>query len=423
MTNVIKSFPAPFHFLLFLALPVSLSAQSWNNWRGPTQNGVGPAGDYPVNLTGHIAWKLPLAGRGSSSPVIVGDNLYITSAIDGEDGVHCIGLDGKLRWQVKLGKERPGKHKNGSGSNPSVATDGKRVFAYFKSGTVAGIDGAGKVLWKINLQEQYGKDLLWWDLGTSPVYADGKVIIAVMHETDPYLVALDPDNGNTLWKVERGCKCLEESCHSYTTPIVHQRDGQTTLITWGGDRLTCHAAADGRLLWHCDGFNDYTTNQHKRWRVIAGPAIDSGIAVVPYGRGNYFAAVKLGGSGDVTKTHRLWEKSGIGSDVPTPVAVNGKTWLLGDSGKLSCFDIESGKELWSDQFPKSSGKFYSSPFMVGNKLYAARDNGKMYVAEIRDAGMTILKQFDLGERIAASPAFVDNRIYLRTFENLYCFSK
>ena len=128
-------------------------AENWPQWRGPDGNGVAKAGDYPVKFspTENVLWKVALPGRGSSTPIVWADNIVLTCGIgrgrQGRDGVLCFDFKGKLRWQVKFGPQRPGKHRNGSGSNPSVVTDGKMLFAYFKSGTVAGLDMAGKVRW------------------------------------------------------------------------------------------------------------------------------------------------------------------------------------------------------------------------------------------------------------------------------------
>ena len=109
-------------------------------------------------------------------------------------------MQGKELWRKQLGKERPGKHRNASGSNPSPVTDGKNLVVYFKCGTLACFDLDGNEKWKINLQEKYGKDTLWWDLGTSPVIAGGRVIVAVIQAVDSYLVAFDINSGEVAWK-------------------------------------------------------------------------------------------------------------------------------------------------------------------------------------------------------------------------------
>src|SRR5690606_33378702 len=130
------------------------------------------------------------------------------------------------------------------------------------------------------------------------------------------------------------------------------------------------------------------------WRVIASPAFSDGIAVVPYGRAKFTAAVKLGGTGDITSSARLWERTDIGADCPTPVASAGKVYLLSDRGKIHCLDIHTGKDIWVDAIPRASTNYYSSPILAGNLLYCAREDGVVAVVKVGDTGMEVLSSND-----------------------------
>jgi outer membrane protein assembly factor BamB len=401
-------------------------AQNWPQWRGPTGNGVAAPGKYPVKFsaTDDILWKVQLPGKGGSTPIVWKDRILLTSGIGegagGEDGVLCFDWAGKLLWQVKLGKQSPGKHRRGSGSCPSIVTDGERLFAYFKTGTLAALDLEGKVLWKTNLQKSYGPNSLWWDLGTSPVLADGNVVVAVMHEGDSYMVALSQATGKETWKIDRNYPVEKENHQSYTTPLVTREGNRTTLVVWGADHLTGHSAATGKTTWQCGGFNP----GHKAfWRTIASPAMSQGIAVVPYGRGEYLVGVKVGGSGDITKAARLWEKKGAGTDASTPVASGGKVYLVNFKGKAWCLDIQTGKEIWQTEIPRAEGVFYSSPTLAGNKMYLAREGGTFYVCEVNETGMQILNQTEFDDHFVATPVLLRDRILLRGEKNLYCIGK
>ncbi|MFA7172351.1 MAG: PQQ-binding-like beta-propeller repeat protein [Kiritimatiellia bacterium] len=305
-------------FTAIILLVLTTRAQNWPQWRGPDYNGVVTSGTYPAKFSteSDLLWKAPLPGKGSSTPMVWQDRIVITSGVgegsEGVDGALCFDWSGKQLWIVKFGPQVPGKHRSASGSCPSATSDGKRIFVYFKSGTLAALDFEGQVLWSTNLQERYGKNTLWWDLGTSPVLVNGNVVVAVMQSGFSYIVALNQATGKEVWKVERNFTCAEESDQSYTTPIVYQEGERTMLLIWGADHLTGHDAATGEMIWQCGGFNP---ENKKAWRVIASPLIDNNIAVVPYGREQWVAGVKLGGSGDVTATHRLWEKRGINTDV------------------------------------------------------------------------------------------------------------
>ena len=388
---------------------------NWPQWRGPNAQGVA-AGDFPVEFSGDegVAWKADVPGVGSSSPVVWDDSIFVTASDGGEDTLLCYGFDGKERWRKPLGPGDEGKHRNGSGANPSPVTDGKHVVSYFKSGRVACHDFAGKELWQTNLQDKYGKDTLWWDLGTSPILAGGNVIIAVIQAGDSYLVALDPATGKEVWKEKRQYERPEESDQAYTTPQVANVGGREVIVTWGADHLTGHDAKSGKLIWECAGFNPADEGY---WRVIASQAMNEDVAVVPYGRGKFVAGVKLDGAGDVTKANRLWEKQGVGVDVPTPVIKDGKVYLLEDAGKVTCLDVNTGDELWSGSLPRDKDKFYASPIVAGDKLYCVREDGALFVLGTGDK-FELLAENDMGERVIATPVPVRDSLLIRGAEHL-----
>jgi outer membrane protein assembly factor BamB len=400
--------------------PAAAAADNWPQWRGPTADGVAADGEYPVEFSNEkdVAWKVTLPGVGCSTPAVWDDAIFVTCGIDGNDGVVCYGMDGEERWRKTLGPERAGKHANGSGSNPSPVTDGERVVVYFKSGSLACYDFAGKELWQINVQDKFGKDTLWWDLGTSPVLADGKVIVAVMQDGDSYLAAFDVKNGELAWKEPRQFERPEESDQAYTTPEVVSIDGQDQLVVWGADHLTGHDLATGKMIWQCGGFNP---NEEGYWRVIASAATEGGIAVVPYGRGNFVAGVRLGGEGDVTKSARLWEKEGraIGADVPAPVAKDGRAYLLGDKGRIACLDVKTGDEVWTYELPRNRNKYYASPMLAGDKLYCVREDGAVLVGRVSEDGFELLAENEMGESVIAAPVAIRDGLLIRGREHLF----
>lgn len=399
---------------------LAAAAENWPQWRGPLANGVAADGDYPVEFTSDqgVAWIAALPGAGCSTPAVWDDSIFVTCGIDGQDGVLCFAMDGRERWRKQLGPERPGKHRNGSGSNPSPVTDGERIIVYFKSGTLACFDFAGRESWRVNLHEKYGADTLWWDLGTSPVLAGDRVIVAVIQAGESYLVALEVATGDALWKAPRQFERPQESDQAYTTPQVVRIDGRDQLVVWGADHLTGHDLETGKMLWQCGGFNP---DDQPMWRVIASPAIDGGIAVVPYGRSEYLAGIRLGGAGDVTESVRIWEKQGRGqgADVPTPAAKNGRAYVLGDAGRITCLTVATGDEIWTDDLPRSRSKFFSSPVLAGDKLYAAREDGIVFVGRIRDEGFELLAENDMGETIIAMPVPIRGGLLIRGREHLF----
>ena len=410
-----------------LANGVLLTAEdadgNWPRWRGVQDNGSVSDGNYPVRWEADkVLWKNELPGKGCSTPIVWNQNIYVTAPVNGLDALIAFDWSGKQLWHAKFGNEKPGKHRNGSGCNPSPVTDGEAVFVNFKSGTLAAVELDGKIRWQTNLVERFGRDTLFWDHGTSPVLTKKYVVMARMHKGESWLAAFDKVTGDLQWKVPRNYKTPVECDHGYSTPLVIQHRGAEALLVWGGQHLTAHAVADGKVLWTCGDFNP---ESNSLWPSIATPIICGDIAVVAYGRNDRriprLHGIRLGGEGDVTKTHRVWKRSDIGTFVPTPVAYQGKIYIVGDQGRVHSLDPATGESLWTDAFPKHRAKFYGSPLIAGGKLYAPREDGVIFVANI-EGRFKLISENDMGEPIIASPVPVANRLFIRGTESLFCIA-
>jgi len=198
-----------------------------------------------------------------------------------------------------------------------------------------------------------------------------------------------------------------------------RHEGKEAILVWGAERLTLHSAADGKIIWSCAGFNP---EEKRNWVTVASPVISAGVVVVPYGRGERLAGVKLGGKGDVTGTHRLWTVKGNGTFVPTPAASGDEVYILRDKGQVVCLDSKTGKTKWSGRMPKHRAKYYSSPLVAGGNMYAAREDGVVVVARLGE-DFKVLSENDMGERMIASPVPVAGRLLLRGDRALYCIAK
>ena len=194
-------------------------------------------------------------------------------------------------------------------------------------------------------------------------------------------------------------------------------DGRETIVTWGADHLTGHDAATGKLLWDSGGINPENQGM---WRSIASATVADGIAIVPYGRGDFLAAVRLGGSGDVTTKNRIWDKQGVGADLPSPLIADDKIYVLSDRGKVTCLDLASEDELWSDDLPTGRSNYFSSPLLAGDKIDCLGEDGTMFVAAVDD-GLKVLAENELGEQTVATPVPLKDSLLLRTRSKLYRF--
>ncbi|HHM12941.1 MAG TPA: Pyrrolo-quinoline quinone [Planctomycetaceae bacterium] len=397
---------------------------NWPTWRGPQDHGSRTAGNLPLRWKPEdVLWKVRLPGKGCSTPIVYEGRIYVTTPAEGRDAVMALDANGKVLWQTEFGKEVPGKHRNASGCNASPVTDGDTIFVYFKSGTFAAVDMDGKIRWQMNLIERFGPEILYWDHGTSPVLTKRHVVMARIHQGDSWLAAFDKKTGKLAWKVARNYKTPREGDHGYTTPLVIEHQGKEAILVWGAQHVTLHDAADGKLIWSCGGFNP---EGNPLWPTVASPVVCGDVVVVPFGRNDRgiprLHGIRVAGEGDVTATHRLWKRTDIGTFVPTPAVYNGHVYVLGDRGRLVCIDPESGKTRWSAQFPKHRSKFYGSPLIVANRLYAVREDGTVFVAKI-DPDFELLAENPMGEPIIASPVPLGDRLLLRGWKHLYCVGR
>ena len=242
-----------------------------------------------------------------------------------------------------------------------------------------------------------------------------------MHGGESWLAGFDKATGELKWQQPRNYETPTENDNAYSTPLVFQHGNQQTLLVWGAEHLTAHSADDGQLLWSCGGFNPAGTEY---WPAIATPVLVDDIVIVPVGRDDRprqsrIHAVRLGGSGDVSDTHRIWKREDLGVFVSSPAAYQGRVYLLRHRGEVACLDPKTGQTLWEDAFPRTSAPYYSSPVIANGILYAAREDGVVFAARIGDK-FQLLSENPMGERIVASPVPAHNRLLLRGDDHLFC---
>ena len=397
-------------------------AKDWMNWRGPAQNGSSAQTGLPRALSANqLLWKTELPGTGCSTPIVVAGSVYLTAPEDGNDTLVCVDDAGAKKWATPFGKEDPGRHRNGSGSNASPVSDGQGVFAYFKSGTLAAVELDGTIRWQIDLVEKFGKAKMFWSHGTSPVLTEKHVIMARICEGDSWLAAFDKQTGQLAWRVERNYKTPKEGDQGYATPLVMEHAGVESLLVWGAEHLTLHDAADGKVVWSCGGFN---VDKIKLWPSVASPVLIDDMIVVPSGRNDkrkpILHGIKMAGEGDQTETAHQWKREDVSTFVPTPCVWNKQIYLMRDKGEVECLDPKTGKNIWSDKLPKSRSNFYSSPLVADGVIYAPREDGVVFTINITD-GFSLESTDDLGESVIGSPIVFGNRVLVRGEKHLFCF--
>jgi len=415
-----RSFP----ILLILVVSVALTAgANWPRFRGPGGSGVSDDTGLPTSWGPEesIVWQTPLPGFGTSSPITLGDKIFLTCYSgygldqdepgDQEDLLHhVVCLDrttGKILWDKRSWALLPEQDYSGfmalhGYASGTPVTDGQRVYVFFgRSGAWAyGLDG--ELLWK----KSVGKKTHGWGSATSPILHDDLVIINASVESQS-IVALDKATGKEAWRTEGVIE-------SWSTPvIVATPEGSRELVVsmkneaWGLDPKT------GEKLWRCESVQDYVCPS-----VIA----QDGIAYITSGRTPLTIAVRAGGRGDVTATHRLWELRET-PRVPSPLVHDGLLYWVCDRGIACCVDAATGEMVYEKRIPRF-GKTYASVVLADGKLFAvSRENGAVVLAAGREFKLLAQNKLDDDSIFNATPVVSRSQLLLRSDRMLYCIGK
>jgi outer membrane protein assembly factor BamB len=389
--------------------------QSWPHFRGPQSSGISKHSDIPaawdVASGEGIVWKIAVPLPGVSSPIVWQDRVFLTGATEERREVYCFdAADGKILWQKEL-SEKPGSndppievsHDTGYAA-PTMATDGRFVYAMFATGDVAAFDFAGQELWHITLGPLH--DNTYGHAASLTTYKE-LVIVQVDHgkadDEASKVLALDGATGRVVWQAARKVPS------SWSSPVVVEHEGQAQVIACGDPWVIAYAAATGTELWRA--------NCLPRSEIGPTPIYSDGMvfAVNEYAK---LSAIRIDGSGDVTDTHIAWQAEDGLPDACSPLATDKLLLLLASFGTLTCYDkAEGGDPLWEEDFEED---FTSSPSLVGDNVYLFGKSGKVWIVHPTADECERIAEADLGEECVTSPAFQDGRIYVRGSEHLFC---
>jgi len=408
--------------VLVCAASATLRADNWPQWRGPQLNGISRETNLPTtwNQTTNITWKLALPSWSGATPIVWGDLIFLNVA-DG-DALSLWAVDrntAAVRWQRPLGGGNHKERKQNM-SSPSPVTDGTRVWVMTGTGVLKAFDFAGKELWSRDVQKEYGRFGLNWGYASSPLLHDGALYVQVLHgmkTDDPsYVMKIDAASGKTLWKVNRPTRAIMESPDSYTTPALLRHGNATEIVITGGDVVTGHDPASGRELWRMDGLNP---QNNPNYRIVASPVVHAGMIYAPT-RERPLLAIRAGGRGDITSTHRAWASEN-GPDVPTPVTDGTYFYIVRDNGVMWCLDAKTGVPLYGPQRLRP-GTYSSSPVLADGKLYISNEDGLTSVVKAGPK-FELLAENALDDYILSSPAVSDGQVFIRSAGHLWAIGK
>lgn len=410
--------------LLLIALTVAYSSQSataddWRQFRGPGGQGASSEKGLPMTWSDdeNVAWKAALPGYGASSPITLGEKIYLTcySGYGTDDTrsnstkdlvLHVVCLnqaDGEIVWDKHVAPRLPesSRVRDHGYAAPTPTTDGEHLYVFFGKTGVLKFDLDGKQLW----QAEVGDGLNGWGCGTSPVLYEDLVIANASVESGS-LVALKKESGEEAWRA-RGMKS------SWNTPhLVQLADGKQELVVSVKGEILGFDPASGEQLWSCDGIQDY---------VCPSIVSQGGVAYAIGGRTSRTIAVKAGGRGDVTDTHKLWEAK-AGANVSSPVIHDGHLYWVSDRNKVAyCVRLEDGEVVYSERF---RGQPYSSTLLADGKLYVVtRHDGAFVLAAQPKYELLAHNELDDNSTFNASPIASGGKLYVRSDKFLYCIGK
>jgi outer membrane protein assembly factor BamB len=388
--------------------------KNWPAFRGPLGTGVaGVGGEYPTDwdVSGkNVLWKVDVPTPGNGAPIVWEDKVFLAGGNSNKREVMCFdAATGKLLWEQQVGPNGAGKLEvtKDTGIAPSTpATDGRLVYAIFPTGDLAALDLAGRIVWSKALglpKNDYGH-------GSSLMTWEGKLIVQLDQGHDPdqtnsWIYAYDGATGQVLWKTKR-----EKMVNSWSTPMVALLDKGAQIVVNGNPWVCGYDPASGKELWRANLMNG---------ELAPSPAFDNGVAYV-CNSGAVLAAIKLDGTGDVTKSHVLWTTEDNLPDISSPVAGNGLVWMITSSGHIACQDGKNGKLAWEKDLDVD---VKASPCLVGKNIYLMDCKGVMHIfADGREDKPVAQPSLGVKEKVEgkpspeffATPAFAAGRIFIRS---------
>jgi outer membrane protein assembly factor BamB len=403
---------------------------NWPAWRGPNATGVSTSAKPPIEWseTKNVRWKVEIPGRGSSTPIVWGNRVYVLTAAPvgvelaashdargttrGKHRMMVLALDrktGKTIWERTAREEEPheGSHQQfGTWASSSAVTDGEVLIASFESRGIYAYDMNGKQLWTVDLgdkqmRNQFGE-------GSTPALYKDRLIVVWDHQGESFIAALDRKTGKELWRSKR------QEIDSWATPLVVEHGGKAQVVTGAMNRIRSYDIETGQIFWETAGL---TANP------IPSPVAADGVVYLMSGyRGNSLKAVRLADAkGDITGTSAIvWTYDRDTPYVPSPLLYDDILYFLkGNTGVLSAFDAKTGKPHYQVQRIERVPNVFASPVGADGKVFVLGQDGTTAVIK-HGPTYELIGVNKLDDRFDASPALVDGELYVRGYKYLYC---
>ena len=423
--------------LLFVSLlsTTAVAQDNWSHWRGPTGNGVSetakPPTEWDAGISENIKWKVAIDGKGSGSPVIWQDKVFVVTAVTEGGGqppvrrrrgvpaprpttntsfqLLCFNrINGDLLWKKTAITTVPheGLHGTNTYASASPCTDGEHVYADFGSRGIYCYTLDGDQVWKYDKFDPMSTRASFGE-GSSAVLADDKLIVPYDHEGQSKLYAFNKMTGDVVWEAKR------DEPSNWGTPIIVDQDGRKQVVTTGQNKVRAYDLETGEELWTCGG---------QAQRPVASPVKFEDMVIVGSSKGSSFmGAFKLDGKGDIQGTEKIvWTLQRDTPDIGSPVLSGNRLYFYkAKTGNLSCYNVKTGKPFFEATRVSKISSTYASPVVAGGHVYLTGRGGTTVV--IKDAEkFEIVSVNSVGEGVDATPAPVNNQMFIRGAKHLFC---
>lgn len=409
------------HFALLLGAAIAAHAENWPQFRGPGAQGHSSEMGLPLkwSATENLAWKTPLPGESWSSPIVWGGRVFVTTATEGGESCRVLALDrksGALLWNQEVFRQVP-RRKEGRNTyaSPTPATDGERVYACFGDGSLAALTVDGDLAWTNRTYPFYGQH----GLATSLLFHEGTLLMARDGSSEgedkklgwqtpwdqSYVLALDARTGRERWKAGRGLSRI-----SHGTPAIWRTpEGGTQVVSEAGDVVQGFDFQTGKRLWTSEVIGEGK---------VPSAVLGEGLVFTAGGWGGKesIKAFRLGGSGELKESNLVWEQRKGMPKVPSMVYAKPHLFAVTDGGIATCLKAATGEIVWQERV---GGNFSASPLVADGRLHLVNDGGETIILEAGPE-FKVLARNPLGEKVQATPAISQGRIYIRTETALIC---
>ena len=434
--------PIPFLIALSILATLAVHAQSpannWHQWRGPDNNGVSPTAQPPLEWgeEKNLSWKAEIQGNGTGSPIVWGDKVFVTTAINTgqvdpskpkpeDQPERVFGIkhpntrydmvilcydrkSGKRLWRAiaKTLVPHEGHHRDASFASASPFCDGERLYCWFGSAGLFAYSPDGNKIWERDLgRARMGASL---GEGSSPVVHNGKLVLVRDHAGQSSIEVLDAQNGMTLWKKER------DEGNAWATPAIATHKGTTQVITTASNKVRSYNLDTGGIIWEAEGLTG---------NCIPAPIVHGDVVYCMSGyKGFSLLAIPITGQGNVTDSV-IWKASRGTPYVPSPILYDGRLYFTqSNQNILTCLDSKDGSQIIERTRLPGLGGLYSSPVGAAGKIYIADRQGKTLVIEAGE-DFKVLATNHLDDNFHASPALAGKQLFLRGMRFLYCLEE